>query len=73
MAYGFPNIPCELYREWIHTEARLDVLRELNMVGSVPTADIDEARVKACEAWVACGYDLAVSYPGKEDGDVRML
>nr|XP_033509936.1 uncharacterized protein K02A2.6-like [Nicotiana tomentosiformis] len=64
-----PNIPCDLYEEWIHTEAQLDVLRELHVAGSISAADFEGAHVKARKARIACGYDSATPRPGEEDED----
>lgn len=46
----FPNVPRELYEEWIHDEAQLDVYQDLHKVGSVSEVDLEGVHVKARDA-----------------------
>lgn len=45
------------------------MIHELNRTGFVFETDIEEARVKYHEAWLAYGYDPAMPQPDVEDDD----
>nr|XP_033511874.1 uncharacterized protein LOC117276658 [Nicotiana tomentosiformis]XP_033511876.1 uncharacterized protein LOC117276658 [Nicotiana tomentosiformis] len=64
-----PNVPRELYEEWIHAKAQIDVFRDLHVARSVSGAALEGAYVKAREARVACGYDSATPEAGEDEGD----
>lgn len=68
-AYEYPNIPQELYDKWIHAEAQLDVLSDLYMVGSIYETALEDSRVKARKAWLACDYDPATTLSGSEEDE----
>nr|XP_009608509.1 uncharacterized protein LOC104102497 [Nicotiana tomentosiformis] len=48
-------------------KARLEALCELHATGSISGAAFEDARVKAHEAQIVCGYNPATPYPSKED------
>ncbi|XP_070035622.1 uncharacterized protein [Nicotiana tomentosiformis] len=48
----------------------LDVFQDLHVAGSVPVATLEDARVKAREAQIACGYDPATPEAGEWDEDL---
>ncbi|XP_070018258.1 uncharacterized protein [Nicotiana sylvestris] len=69
---GFPNVPRDIYEEWIHAEAQLDILRDLMSVGTISEVVFEDARVKSCRARVACGYDPAIPKAGDDEEDVSV-
>lgn len=68
-ASKFPAIPREQYEEWILAEARIEVIRELGQAGFVFETTMEEARVKAREARLACDYDSTTPQPDTETDD----
>lgn len=64
----FPNIPRELYEEWTHAEARLDVFRDLHVTCFIFEVAREDALVKARESQLACCYDPAMPRPGSRGG-----
>lgn len=67
--FDFCNIARELHDEWIHAEARLDVFRDLHAGGFVFDVALENARIKARKARLACGYDPATPRPDEEEGE----
>lgn len=68
-ASEFPNILRERYKDWILVESRLDVIHDLKKAGCDFKTAIEEARVKARDAWLACDFDPDTPQPDSEEGD----
>lgn len=64
-----PAITRRQYEEWILTEARVEVVRELGQTGFVFETAMEEARVKVRKARLACVYEPATPQPDAEDDD----
>lgn len=65
----YSNISREQYEEWIHAEVRMDMIHDLNKVGSIFQAALEDARVKAREAWLSCNYDSATPQADSEEDE----
>lgn len=72
-ASGFLAIPREQYEEWIIAKARVEVVQELGWTGFIFEMAMEEARVKAHEARLACGHDPTIPQPNAEDNDDRCI
>ncbi|XP_019254221.1 PREDICTED: ribosome-binding protein 1-like [Nicotiana attenuata] len=64
------TVPRHLHELWVHAEAQRDIYKGLWEAGNVSEAVYEEARAKAREARVNCGYDPATLEAG-EDADVE--
>lgn len=62
-------VPRQTYELWIYAEAQRDLFKSLWEVGTVIEAAYEKVRVKAREAHVYCGYDVATLEAGKDAGD----
>lgn len=56
-AFEFQPIPWEQYEEWILVEAQVEVIWDLGQTGFVYETTLEEARIKARDARLSCGYN----------------